>query len=133
KNYVEILGLVNPQHDQAGFGWSGFLDRFAGAHIICFGCEKVDTVVERLKSNQINNSGAVVLQRDVETPDGIKTAIFDRVLIDAQHTPEARRVQAAHHRFPEYVHQERYMQHKNGAQSLSALYITSDNPTEAAQ
>lgn len=131
-NYVEILGLANPENDNPVFGWSGFLDRFAGAQIICFGCQDTARVAERLTANGIENSGVVVLQRDVDTPAGKRTAIFDRVLIDNSQTPEAKRIQAAHHRFPEYVHQKRYMTHANGATSLSALLLVSTDPDETA-
>lgn len=132
RNYVEILGLANPQNDNPVFGWTGFLDRFAGAQIVCFGCQDTARVADRLDASQIGNSGVVVLQRDVDTPQGTRTAIFDRVLIDGSLTPEGRRIQAAHHRFPEYVHQERYMTHANGATSLAALLFVSNDPAETA-
>lgn len=131
-NYVEILGLVGEANDKSGFGWTGFLERFAGAHIICFGCIDAAAVAARLDQSNIGNSGAVVLKRDIETLEGVKTAIFDRVLIDSINTPEARRVQAAYHRFPELVHQARYMTHGNTAISLSEMMIACDDPIEMA-
>lgn len=129
-NYIEVLGIVNP--GALDWGWSRFIDRFEGAHIICFGCQDADVVAARLNGAGVANSGVIALQRDIGTPDGMKTARFDCVHFDGASTPEGL-IQAARHRNPEYVHQPRYLSHANGATSLAELLIVTEDPDAMAK
>ncbi|MDH7798892.1 MULTISPECIES: VOC family protein [unclassified Beijerinckia] len=123
-NYIEVLGIVNP--GALDWSWGQFIDRFQGAHIICFGCKDASVVDARLKTAEVKTSGVIALQRDIGTEDGVKTARFDCVHFDRALTPEGL-IQAARHRNPEYVHQPRYLGHRNGATSLAeVLLVTSD-------
>jgi hypothetical protein len=128
-NYVEVLGIVNPGRPDWGVGDA--IKRFQGAHIICFGCQKAEAVHRRLSEAGIKTSGVIALQRDVETEAGVLTARFDCVHFDRSATPEGF-IQAAHHRNPEYIHQPRYMSHKNGAQALSDLVLLVTEPESYA-
>lgn len=128
-NYVEVLGIVNPGRPDWGVGDA--IKRFQGAHIICFGCQKAETVHRRLSEAGIKTSGIIALQRDVETEEGVRTARFDCVHFDRSTTPEGF-IQAARHRNPEYIHQPRYMTHKNGARALSDLVLLVTEPESYA-
>ena len=128
-NYIEVLGIVNPEG--ADWGWARFVDRFEGAHIICFGCQDAATVARRLDASNVGNSGVIPLQRDIGTLEGMQTARFDCVHFDGGVTPEGL-IQAARHRNPEYVHQPRYLDHPNGASGLARLLLVSDAPNDTA-
>jgi catechol 2,3-dioxygenase-like lactoylglutathione lyase family enzyme len=130
RNYIEVLGIVNP--GALDWGWSKFLDRFQGAHIICFGCNDAQTVARRLDASEVENSGVIALQRDIGTEDGLKTARFDCVHFDSKITPEGL-IQAARHRNPEYVHQPRYLTHANGATSLAELLVVTTDWRQTAE
>lgn len=129
-NYVEVLGVVNP--GALDWGWDRFIERFEGAHIICFGCGDAEIVASRLDASGVSNSGMIALQRDIGTPDGDRTAKFDCVHFDRAATPEGL-IQAARHHNPEYVHQPRYMSHDNGATSLASLLIVSEDSNATAK
>jgi len=129
KNYIEVLGIVNP--GAMDWGWERFVDKFQGAHIICFGCTDAETVHRRLEDSKVGNSGVITLQRDIGTEDGMRTARFDCVHFDSAATPEGL-IQAARHRNPEYVHQPRYLGHANGATSLAEILLVSENPEQTA-
>jgi hypothetical protein len=129
-NYIEVLGIVNP--GALDWGWSRFIDRFEGAHIICFGCKDAEVVAARLSAANVGNSGVIALQRDIGTPEGMRTARFDCVHFDGAATPEGL-IQAARHRNPEYVHQPRYLEHANGATSLAGLLLVTENPRATAE
>ena len=55
ENYIEVLGIVNP--GRLDWSWGDFIKRFAGGHIICFGCKDAGTVDARVKQNGIGTSG----------------------------------------------------------------------------
>jgi catechol 2,3-dioxygenase-like lactoylglutathione lyase family enzyme len=119
-NYVELLGIVNP--GLLDWSWGDFIKRFQGAHIICFGCKDGTVVDQRVRASGISTSGVIPLQRDIGTPEGVRTARFDCVHFDRAATPEGL-IQAARHRNPEYVHQARYLTHPNGAKSLAEIVL----------
>lgn len=130
-NYVELLGIVAPERPDWG-GMRKLIERFQGAHIICFGCGEAETVDKRLRDQDVKTSGVIALQRDVETPDGTRTPRFDCVHFDRDMTPEGL-VQAAHHRDPEYIHQPRYLTHGNGATALQDVVVASLDPESEAR
>ncbi len=124
-NYIEVLGIVNP--GRPDWSWGNFINRFQGGHIICFGCKDANVVHERIAKTDIGASEVILLQRDIDTPEGMRTAKFDCVHFDRGQTPEGL-VQAAKHRNPEYVHQQRYMGHRNGARSLAEVIVVASEP-----
>jgi catechol 2,3-dioxygenase-like lactoylglutathione lyase family enzyme len=129
-NYIEVLGIVNP--GKPDWSWGSFLERFQGGHIICFGCKDANVVYERLAAKDLGISNVVLLQRDIELPEGIRTAKFDCVHFDRKFSPEGM-LQAARHRNPEYVHQPRYLTHRNGAQSLAEVVLSAMDPEAVAR
>jgi len=128
-NYIEVLGIVNP--GKPDWSWGKFLERFQGGHIICFGCKDANVVHDRLSKTAVGISNVISLQRDIEMPEGVRTAKFDCVHFDRALTPEGL-VQAARHRNPEYVHQPRYLAHRNGAQMLAEVVVSAMDPQSVA-
>ena len=121
--------IVNP--GLLDWSWGDFIKRFQGAHIICFGCNDGVVVDQRVRANGINTSGVIPLQRDIGTPEGVRTARFDCVHFDRAATPEGL-IQAARHRNPEYVHQARYLTHPNGAKSLAEVVLVTTDAQSTA-
>jgi len=130
-NYIELLGIVNP--GKMDWGWGRFVDRFEGAHIICYGCGDAAVVNERVAGNGIGTSGVIRLQRDIDVEAaGLRTARFDCVHFDGAATPEGL-IQAAYHHNPEYVHQPRYQGHANGATDIAEVTLCMMDPEAAAR
>jgi len=128
-NYLEIVAHVDKQ--RFDFGIKGYLSRFEGAHIICFGCGDARVVNERVTAEGFTTSGVIPLQRNVDTPEGERTARFDCVHFPRSSTPEGL-IQAAHHRTPEYIHQARYLGHPNRVNALSNVFLCVDDPDQHA-
>jgi len=122
ENYVELVAHVDT--DKFDLFCGRYLERFEGAHIVCFGCGDAGVVDARLVAAGIGTSGVIPLQRDLDTPDGERTAKFDCVHFEASETPEGL-IQAAHHQTPEYIHQARYLDHPNKVVALSDVYLSS--------
>jgi hypothetical protein len=129
-NYVEVLGIVNP--GSLDWGCGDFLKRFQGGHIICFGCKDAAVVDSRVNQSGFKTSGVIPLQRDVKTPEGMRTARFDCVHFDRAAMPEGL-IQAARHRNPEYIHQPPYLKHGNGATELADVVLVTSDPEGLAR
>ena len=129
-NYIEVLGVVNP--GRPDWSWGKFLNRFQGGHIICFGCKDANVVHDRVSTTDIKTSDVIALQRDIGTQEGVRTARFDCVHFDRDATPEGL-IQAARHRNPEYVHQQRYLTHANGARALAEVVLATSAPEAYAR
>ena len=125
KNYFEIFAHVNK--DIFDFNIKRFLGRFEGAHIIAFNCGDASVVAKRLDETGIENSGVIPLERDVDTPEGLRAAKFDCIHFSASLTPEGL-IQAAHHRTPQYIHQPQLLEHPNKAVALSETILCTDDP-----
>jgi glyoxalase-like protein len=123
-NYLEILGTENG--DPPPPRLAGFLARHQGAHIICFNTEAPSALHDRLRSLDIQTSGVIPLQRDIDTPDGVRTARFERVQFAPDDSPEGY-IQAARHLTPEFIYQPRYIAHENGCTSLSKAFVATDD------
>jgi catechol 2,3-dioxygenase-like lactoylglutathione lyase family enzyme len=124
RNYVEVLAQVdksmqNPILDP----WYA---RFAGLHILAFNSPDADAVAARLDGEGINHGGVSTLQREVDTADGprmmrVRNVFFGGedssrpvVAWSASQLPEGG-VQTVQNLTVEYLLQERYMEHPNGA------------------
>ena len=62
------------------------------------------------------------MQREIDTPDGVRTARFERVQFAPKNTPEGY-IQAARHLTPEYIYQPRYTSHANGCFELAETVL----------
>jgi len=124
-NYLEILASENVAAPSPRI--AGFLGRHQGGHIICFGTEDPGALDARLRASGIQTTGVIPLQRDIDTPDGVRTAKFERVQFAPDASPEGY-IQAARHLTPEYIYQPRYIAHPNQAVALSEVFLVTDDP-----
>jgi hypothetical protein len=122
-NYLEILASEDPKQPAARI--MSFLKRHQGACIICFDTETPQVVDKRLQSAGIGTSGVIPLQREIDTPEGERTAKFERVQFAPDHSPEGY-IQAARHLTPQYIYQPRYIAHPNGCTQLSQAIVVTD-------
>src|SRR5262245_17835783 len=106
--YLEVLCSENPLKQAARI--ANFLKRHQGAHIVCFNCQDTALVDRRVRGLGYETSGVIPLQRDIDTPNGIRTARFVRSQFAPKDSPEGY-VQASTHLTPEYIYQPRYMVH----------------------
>lgn len=124
RNYLEIL--ASEHADRPAERIERFLARHQGAHIVCFGTDDPDAVDARLHRAGIATSGVIPLQREVDTPEGPRTARFRRTQFAPEASPEGY-IQAAQHLTPEHIHQARYMTHPNGVTALSEVFLIVDD------
>jgi Glyoxalase-like domain len=124
RNYLEIL--ASEHADRPAERIERFLARHQGAHIICFGTDHPDAVDARLVAAGLKTSGVIPLQRDVDTPEGPRTAKFRRTQFAPEASPEGY-IQAAQHLTPEYIHQHRHLAHPNGVSELSEVFLVVDD------
>jgi catechol 2,3-dioxygenase-like lactoylglutathione lyase family enzyme len=125
RNYLEILASEDPAAPAARI--EAFLSRHEGAHIICFNSEAPGQVAARLAAAGMETSGVIPLQRDIDTPDGVRTAKFERVQFAPGDSPEGY-IQAARHLTPEYIYQPRYVVHPNGCDALVEAFVVVSDP-----
>jgi catechol 2,3-dioxygenase-like lactoylglutathione lyase family enzyme len=123
-NYLEILASESPAAPAERI--ETFLRRHQGAHIICFNSATPDAIDARLVAAGIGTSGVIPLQREIDTPDGLRTAKFRRVQFAPDDSPEGY-IQVAHHLTPQYIYQPRYTAHANGATLLSDTLVVADD------
>jgi len=123
-NYLEVLGSADPRHQAARV--AGFLARHQGAHIICFDGEDLPAAEARLAASGLATSGILPLQREVETPDGPRTARFERLQFSPGDSPEGY-IQVARHLTPDFIYQPRHCQHPNGALALTETLVLADD------
>lgn len=124
-DYLEILASVDDTAVPERI--AGYLARHQGAHIICFGTDDAAAVDARLVRSGVATSGVIPLQRDVDTPGGVRAARFERLQFEPGATPEGY-IQAARHLTPEFIHQPRYMAHANGASAMTETILVTAEP-----
>ncbi len=122
-DYLEILASEDPARPAARI--TNFLKRHQGAHIICFNTEDPHAVEKRLQGEGIATSGVIPLQREIDAPDGVRTAKFARIQFAPEQSPEGY-IQAAQHLTPQYIYQPRYIRHPNGCTSLHRTVVVTD-------
>jgi catechol 2,3-dioxygenase-like lactoylglutathione lyase family enzyme len=122
--YLEILASEDPARPAARI--VNFLKHHQGAHIICFDCGDCDLVDRRVRGLGVATSGVIPLQRDIDTPEGVRTAKFQRTQFDPKDSPEGY-IQAARHLTPEYIYQPRYIRHANACNQLAETILVVDD------
>jgi hypothetical protein len=123
-NYLEILASEDPANPAPRI--AGYLKRHQGAHIICFNSERIEAMDRRLTGAGVKTSGVIPLQRDVDMPDGKRTAKFRRAQFAPDDSPEGY-IQAARHLTPEYIYLPRYTAHPNKCDRLTEAVIVTDD------
>jgi hypothetical protein len=130
ESFLELIGIVD---EAAGDPWRVLPildDRGDGLHGVSFGCDDSEAAERRLREAGLSASGVLSLQRDVELPEGTRTARFRSVHISRDKTPEGI-LHTAEHLTPEYVHQPRYLDHPNGARRVAGiLLVVADDEVE---
>jgi catechol 2,3-dioxygenase-like lactoylglutathione lyase family enzyme len=122
--YLEILASEDPRKPAARI--VNFLKHHQGAHIVCFDCGDCEFVDKRVRGHGFETSGVIPLQREIDTPNGVRTAKFVRTQFAPKDSPEGY-IQASTHLTPEYIYQPRYIGHANGCFRLSeAIMVTDD-------
>jgi catechol 2,3-dioxygenase-like lactoylglutathione lyase family enzyme len=129
-NYLEVLASEDPKRPAQRI--ANFLAHHQGAHIVCFDCRDCDFVDKRVRSLGIETSGVIPLQREIDTPDGVRTAKFVRTQFDPKGSREGY-IQASTHLTPEYIYQPRYIRHPNGCFQLGEAILVADNLTAFEQ
>ena len=130
RNYLEILASEKAAAPAPRI--EAFLKRHQGAHIICFNSERLQALDARLSAQGLGSSGVIALQREIDTPAGVRTAKFERVQFAPEDSPEGY-IQAARHLTPEYIYQPRYIAHPNGAMELSDCLVVVDDLPQFAR
>jgi hypothetical protein len=122
--YLEILASENPAQPAARI--EAFLARHQGAHIVCFNAASLAGIDERFARVGLSTSGVIPLQREIDTPDGVRTAKFERMQFAPEDSPEGH-ILVARHLTPEYIYQPRYAAHANGCDALVDTVIVADD------
>jgi hypothetical protein len=139
KNYLELLGIVDPQRWESipkesigPYNLEIPLSRYEGLHVMHFGTEHIEELKRRLDRQGISCSSVKVFQRNVQTPNGEQMMKAKTISFPLEENPEGL-LQVAQHDTPELVFQSRYMQHPNGALALTEIIIVALQPKTYAE
>jgi catechol 2,3-dioxygenase-like lactoylglutathione lyase family enzyme len=122
--YLEIL--ANEDNSRPAQRMTNWLNHHQGAHIICFDCGDCAFVDARIRKLGIETSGVIPLQREIDTPEGVRTAKFERDQLGASNSPEGY-IQFTRHLTPQYIYQPRYIDHANGSFQLAETILVADD------
>ncbi|MEU4547249.1 VOC family protein [Nonomuraea dietziae] len=125
QSFIELLGIVDPAAPDP-WGVHHLRETYRGL-LMTLGSRDIQATAHRLHATGLASTGIRALEREVRTPEGMRTVRADSVRIDAIHTPEGA-LQATQHYTPQHVHQPHYLDHPNGAVGLhSVLLVVSDD------
>jgi len=108
------------------------IQRYTGLHLIAFGSADAEADHARLDKNGFTPLPTVALQRQIGTEQGEETARFSVVRVPPGTMAEGR-IQYCQQHTPQWLWQERWTAHANGAHGLAAVIICVADPQEAAQ
>jgi hypothetical protein len=138
-NYLEILAVVDSARwssitrEQRGpFDLDEPLSRYEGLHVLHLGTDDIGYIHDRLQSAGLLPSVIRTFQRLVDTPDGPQMMRARCLSFPHGTNPEAL-LQIAQHETPELVLQPRYMQHPNGAISITGVIVCVLEPDDVAR
>lgn len=106
--------------------------RHPGVHLLAFGTAAPDHDAARLAAEGFAPLPVVSLQREIETPDGPRTARFSVVRVEPGAMQEGR-IQFVQHHTPELLWQARWLRHQNGALGLRQVIIVADDAAACAR
>lgn len=130
RGYLELMGVVDPTlYDNRV---PDFLARYEGIHILAFGCHDATATANALAAAGFGATGVHALARALDTPEGERLAKFNLVRLPPDETPEGR-VLAIEHLTRQYLWQDRYLDHPNGAVALTELVVCVEDVNEAAR
>jgi hypothetical protein len=138
-NYLEMLGVVDTARwasitpEQRGpFDLDEPLQRYEGLHVLHLGTTDLDSVYSRLQKSGLRPSEIRPFQRLVDSPDGPRMMRARSLSFPRGSSPEAL-LQIAQHETPELALQPRYMQHPNGAISITEVIVCVQGPESVAR
>lgn len=108
------------------------MKRYVGLHLIALGTADASADHARLERDGFATVPLVDLQRDVDTPDGPRTARFSVARVPPGTMAEGR-IQFCAHRTPERVWQERWLEQPNRAVALRGVHVCVEDVDEAAR
>ena len=108
------------------------IQRYTGLHLIAFGTADAEADHARLEKNGFTPLPTVALQRQIGTENGDETARFSVVRV-APGTMAEGRIQYCQQHTPQWLWQDRWTRHANGARGLAAVILCVADPQEAAQ
>lgn len=129
RGYLEFLAPIADTPNAATL--RAGIARYTGVHLIAFGTIEPETQHARLAREGFAPLEPVALQREIDTPDGMRTARFSVVRTAAGAMPEGR-VQFVEHKTPEHLWQARWIAHPNTAIALKRVHLCVAEPAEAA-
>lgn len=130
QGYIEILTPIADTPIAAQL--RAAISRYTGLHLIAFGSADAGADRERLQQAGFDPQPAVALQRQIGTATGEETARFSVVRVPPGTMAEGR-IQYCQQHTPEWLWQDRWLEHANTALALSAVLICVDDPRSAAQ
>jgi len=108
------------------------LQRYVGVHLIAFGSAAPVEDYARLAEAGFSPLEPLALQRAIETETTTETARFTVVRVPPGTMPEGR-VQFCQHLTPQWLWQDRWIQHPNHAVALKGVIVCVADPQEAAR
>lgn len=108
------------------------IQRYTGIHLVAFGTANAEADHARLDKNGFTPLPTVALQRQIGTEQGEETARFSVVRVPPGTMAEGR-IQYCQQHTPQWLWQDRWTGHANGARGLAAVLICVADPQEAAQ
>lgn len=108
------------------------IQRYTGLHLIAFGSADAEADHTRLEKNGFAPLPTVALQRQIGTEQGEETARFSVVRVPPGTMAEGR-IQYCQQHTPQWLWQDRWTAHANGACGLAAVIIGVEDTQEAAQ
>jgi hypothetical protein len=105
--------------------------RYTGVHLIALGTADPEADRARLDSRGFQPLPTLALERPIGTPDGEQTARFAVQRVPSGTMPEGR-VQFVQQQTPELLWQRPWLDHRNRAFGLAAVFVAVADPAEAA-
>ena len=131
EGYLELIGLVHPERES---DFPAMLERYAGVHIVAFGCGNAERAYPLLAAREPAVRPAELLERDAAFgPNGEETrrARFRNIHLEAGTYPEARFI-FIEHATPEVLWQPHLLAHANGASAIAEVAICAGDVAETS-
>lgn len=119
QGYLELVGVVAPQEYNP---WTKSLDRFEGLHLCALRTLSADATYEALCARTDAFQPPIARERKVDVDGQERTMRFRNMFSRDQVCPEGRWI-IIEHCTPEFLWQERYLDHRNGAQALEEVTL----------
>lgn len=107
------------------------INSYLGVHLIALGTADPEADRQRLEAAGFKPLPVLALERPIGTPEGDQTARFSVLRVPSGTMPEGR-VQFVQQQTPEFLWQRRWLDHRNRAFGLAAVFVAVADPDEAA-